>query len=387
MASSYVIQMDAKTYPITKTYHHILDGDAATLGIIEEFGLGDRLRKEKVKQGFIYHNSVFGFSSPLEILAFPISLIDKFKLAKFALIDCHQKDWSKIAHLNAKEWIEQTAGLTNYEVFFSQLLKNKFHTSAENISAPWLGTRFVKESSSFLKKFMWLEGGIQQIIEKYAERIERNGGKIHRGATVLDIIHEGDKKTVVTSTGKQSFDVLVVTIPPSGFLPLIKNLPDEFRKNAEKISYLSCICATIGVKGIYTDRYWINVLDKDKHFSVVFQHSALYKDSVPEGVSVFYIATYLMKNEAFWNQTEQEILQIYLDEIDMIMPEFKENVLWTRVAKFENAEAIYSPGFENLPDRIDGIYFAGIYKIYPKIRNMASAIEEGQKVAHLIGGE
>ncbi len=37
--------------------------------------------------------------------------------------------------------------------------------------------------------------------------------------------------------------------------------------------------------------------------------------------------------------------------------------------------------FVNPPVSSNGIYFAGIYKIFPKIRNMASAIESGLEAA------
>ena len=40
--------------------------------------------------------------------------------------------------------------------------------------------------------------------------------------------------------------------------------------------------------------------------------------------------------------------------------------------------------FENPPISIDNIYFAGIYRTYPKIRNMATAIESGLEVAKKI---
>ena len=70
--------------------------------------------------------------------------------------------------------------------------------------------------------------------------------------------------------------------------------------------------------------------------------------------------------------------------LNNIFPGFDTNVEWYKIAKFKNAEAIYSLNFENPPISKDGLYFAGIYRIYPKIRNMASAIESGFEVANKI---
>lgn len=131
------------------------------------------------------------------------------------------------------------------------------------------------------------------------------------------------------------------------------------------------------------DYYWLNVLD-DLPFSVVFNHTALYEDASPKNKSVVYITTYLMKNEKLWNLSDEEIKTIYVNAIKRIVPEFEEQIEWWRIFKINYAEAIYKVGFINPPINYDNIYFAGIYRIYPKIRNMASAMEEGINVVNEI---
>jgi len=83
LASSFKVEWDGKEYWIPKTYHHILASDKTTVKLIEKFGLKNKLKRKRVKTGFIYRNKVFGFSSPFEILNFPLSLKDKIKLAFF----------------------------------------------------------------------------------------------------------------------------------------------------------------------------------------------------------------------------------------------------------------------------------------------------------------
>jgi len=387
MAASYLIPIEGKSYHVTKTYHHLLIGDDATINAISNCGLNADLNKKKVFQGFLYQGKVHGFSTPMEILSFPIPIIDKIKLAKFTLIDAKKKDWSSIEHLNAKQWIEMTAGKNNYDVFFEKLVQNKFHCSPEEISAPWLGTRFVKESSSFLKKFMWLKGGIIQLINGYEKKIRANGGMIRKNLAVESVSDTNNGVKVTHKEGEDSFDCLISTVSPEIFLKLAQNVPPELKETAEKVRYLSCICATVVVKGIFTDRYWINVLDRNMHISALFQHSVLYEDSAPEGVSIFYISTYLMRDEELWSMDDESVMDIYLSEVNMFFPGFKANVLWMNIARFRDAEAIYEPGYKNIKENYGNLYFAGIYKIFPKIRNMASAIEEGEKIAGYITGE
>ncbi|MFH1473782.1 MAG: FAD-dependent oxidoreductase [Candidatus Aenigmatarchaeota archaeon] len=383
MASSYTINWDGKKYPITKTYHHILDGDKTTVGIIKKLGLYNKYNKKKVKQGFIYKNKIMGFSTPLEILKFPIHFSDKIRLVKFIILDSKKKNWDDLEGLNTKKWITEKAGKINYDVFFNQLVRNKFHESPEKIAASWFGTRFFKESSSFLKKFGWLRGGVVQIINNFEKNIRKNKGRIITGSEVVSIRNKRITYVKNKKRKKIQFDLIVSTVPPEIFLKIMDKVPKELENSFKKIKYLSCICATIGLKKKMFDQYWLNILDK-LPFVVLFNHTALYEDAAPKGKSVCYILTYLKSNEKLWKKSEKEIKKIYVDAIKRIIPDFEENIEWFNIFKVKNAEAVYKLGFKNPPTSYDGIYFGGIYKTYPKIRNMASAMEEGIKVANEI---
>jgi protoporphyrinogen oxidase len=384
MASSYIIPWDGKEYRITKTYHHILEGDYTTIEFIRDLGLSDKFRKKKVNQGFIYRNKIWGFSSPMEVLNFPLPIMDKVRLARFILLDSKNQDWDKLKGINAKDWVIAKAGENNFDTFFDQLIRNKFQTSAENISAAWLGTRFFKESSSLLKKFGWLEDGIDQLVQSLAAEIKNNDGIIVTEAKISKI---EDRKIIYSdSFGKKEIDVdiLVSTIAPELLLKLTTDIPQDLARQLRKIKYLSCACACFGLKEKFDLPYWSNVLDKDKPFTVIFNHTALYEDSAPPGKSVVYISTYMSKENSIWYKSEDEIGEIYINAMENLIPGFRGLIEWKKVFKVENAEAIYSINFENPPISFKNFYFAGIYRIYPKIRNMASALESGQEVAEQV---
>ncbi|MDD1751479.1 MAG: FAD-dependent oxidoreductase [Methanotrichaceae archaeon] len=380
MASSYIIPWDGKEYRITKTYHHILEGDFTTIEFIRELGLSDKFRKKKVKQGFIYRNEIWGFSSPIEVLRFPLPIMDKVRLARFILLDSKNQDWDKLKGMNAKDWVINKAGKNNFDTFFDQLIRNKFQTSAEDISAAWLGTRFFKESSSLLKEFGWLEGGIDQLVEGLAARIKKNGGIIVTEAKISKI--KDGKITYSDSFGKKEINVdfIVSTIAPESLLKLTHDLPEDLERQLRDIKYLSCACACFGLKEKFNLPYWSNMLDKEKPFTVIFNHTALYEDSAPIEKSVIYISTYMSKKNSLWNKSEKEISEIYINALEDFIPGFRNLIDWGKVIKVENAEAIYSINFENPPVSFSNFYFAGIYRIYPRIRNMASALESGLEV-------
>ncbi len=384
MASSYSVKWDERTYSITKTYHHILDGDKTTVDIIRKLGLERKFSRKKVKTGFLYDKKIIGFSTPIEILKFPIPLSDKVRMAKFILFDLKRRNWDGLEGVNTKQWITDKAGKVNYNVFFRQLIRNKFHDSPEKIAASWFGTRFSKESSSFLKKFGWLRGGVVQIINNFEKSIKKNKGRIITNSEVVSIRNK--KITYVKNKKRKSiqFDLVVSTVPPEIFLKIVDKIPKELENSFKKIKYLSCICATIGLKKKMFDQYWVNILDNNLPFVVLFNHTALYEDAAPKGKSVCFALTYLKSNEKLWKKSDEQIKNIYVEVIKKIIPGFEENIEWFKVFRVRHAEAIYKLGFTNPPVSYDGIFFGGIYRIYPKIRNMASAMEEGINVAEKI---
>lgn len=385
LAGRWEIGWDGKKYFIEKGYHHILDGDKTTIDFVKKLGLEKSLHFKKVKQGFLYRGKVYGFSTPMEILGFPISLADKARLAKFSLLDTKRKDWSSLEKVTAKDWITQTAGKINYEVFFERLIWNKFHMTPEEISAPWLGGRLAKESSSFMKKFGRLEGGESMILYKLAELMEKRGVKIFTDVKIYKVVRGKKTDIYFMRNGRQGIvhaDAVISTVAPQVFLKIVPDISAELKEKFEKIKYLSCTCLAVGLKKTFTDRYWINVLEKNVSISAIFCCSNLYENSAPQGKSVVYLITYMKHGEDFWKKTNEELEKIYLDFTENVFPGFKESVEWKKLARFEWAEAIYGTDYENPPITDgNGFYFAGVYRFFPKIRNVASALESGAEAA------
>ena len=384
MASSHRVDWDGKAYSISKTYHHVLGGDATTVEFARRFGLD--VSSSKVKQGFIYKGRIHPFSSPLEILSFPHPLMDKARLARFVMFGKGVTDWERFSGMSAACFITKYAGTNNYRVFFRKLLRNKFHEDPENIGAPWFGTRFFKEASSFMGRLGWIEGGIQGLVDGFAKGIEGNDGVIRTGAEVTSVsIKTGNvayRERGKLKRGK--FDRVISTIPPAAFLGLASGLAAAQKKALGGVRYLSCLSLAVGLKADPPACYWNNVLDEGLPFSVAFKHSQLYRDSCPPGKSVFFIAKYLKKGESPWPKRDDDIKELFLSAMDGVIPGFRGLVEWSRLFRIEDAEAIYSMGFSNPPESLGRVRFAGIYRIYPKIRNMASAIESGLEAADAI---
>lgn len=368
MASSF--KLDNISEPITNTYHHILDGDDEIVNLIKELGLIDKLRFKKIKNGFLYKNKIRPFSSIMEILRFPLSLKDKIRIAKFML---HiPKDYGD---QNAEEWLIKKLGQNAYDVMFKKLIENKFHKPVKDIAASWVATRLVKESASARKEFGYLEGGLNQFTDGLTKQCK---AKILLNTEVRSIKKIGKKYQVNYITDNKSntgeFDIIISTIPPAEF----NKINEDFK--IQEVDYLSCVCATFITDTPISDCYWINILD-DMPFSVIFVHNNLYSGF---DKNIMYILKYFPKgsNDELDVPNDSYISKRFLDSIKKIIPKF--NLLYSKIYRVPFAEAIYTPDFKNTEDKIDGIYFTGIYKFYPMIRNMNSCISEAKRIAKLI---
>jgi len=227
---------------------------------------------------------------------------------------------------------------------------------------------------------MWLEGGIEQIIDLLVKNIERNGGKIKLNAEINKIINAKEKKVeylVNKEKCEERADIILSTIPPETFLKLVDKIPNKIKKKLQKIKYLSCISACIGLKDSPTDICWINILDRNLSFDAIFNNATPYEDSTPSGKCVIYLFTYIRPGDELWNISEKELFEIYANNFNKIFPGFDKKIEWYKISKFKHAQVLYDLNFENPPVSTDRIYLAGIHRIYPKIRSMASAIESG----------
>jgi len=243
-------------------------------------------------------------------------------------------------------------------------------------------------SQETLNKYSELKRECQLLEQKFNEferEIEKRGSiktnvKIKKiDKNDMTIVYEHKKKMK-----KEKFDKIISTIPPESFLKIISKPSEKIRKEFKKIKYLSCVCACIGLNYNPTKYYWLNMLDPNKPFVAVFNYTQLFEDLAPEGKSVMYLVTYLRKKNGLWRMNEKRIFNLYAKYLEKIFPGISKKIEWYRITKFAHAEAIFNLNFKNPPVSDGNIYFAGIYRIFPKIRNMASALESGLEAANAL---
>ncbi|MBI3952979.1 MAG: FAD-dependent oxidoreductase, partial [Chloroflexi bacterium] len=176
-------------------YHHLFTSDREIVGLIEELGLGDKLRWLPSKVGLLYDGRIYDFTTPLDLLRFqPISLLDRLRLGLVTMYLRRYKQWPKLEPYTAKEWISKYVGRRNYEVVWGPLLRGKFGEHYDKVGMVWfwgkIYLRFASRKGSIFSRELlgYPLGGFGQVIEQLTERIVQLGGTLHPGTPVARIV-------------------------------------------------------------------------------------------------------------------------------------------------------------------------------------------------------
>lgn len=373
LASSY-----ARGYFIEKFYHHIFSSDVFIQQIIKELGLLEKLEWRTASIGYYIDGKIHRLNTPLEILRFKyLSFFDKVLLVRAVLSARQLKDPFVFDDVPATRWVIEKTNRSVYENFFEPLFKGKFG-SYSDISAAWLLSRIKLRSNRTFKgeRLGYLRGGFQQLIDKMAEKIESRGCEMRRGCEVKRLVIENNKvEGVETTEGFIASDNVIITTPS-----LSKAL------SIDKIRYQCTICALFGMeRSLMEDIYWLNI-KADVPFGAIIEHTNL----IPRadyGENSFYVVSYLQEKDQIWKKSDKEIVDLYLEGIEKMFPDFhSEDVKWWELARGRFTAPVYELGYKNkiIPysSHVEGLYFAGMFSSpnYPE-RSMNGSIKAGFECA------
>ncbi|HDN65824.1 MAG TPA: FAD-dependent oxidoreductase, partial [Methanosarcinales archaeon] len=226
MAASYHID----NYHIEKYYHHIFASDSELIDLIGSMGLGADLQWLKGTTGYYIDGKIHPMNTPIELLKSPLSVPDLIRIAYTVLVTRRAKDEEiyKLDRVTAKEWILKNAGRSVYERFFEPLLRSKFGSSHDRVSAAWLFGRIRIRSnrSTSGEKLGYLRGGFHRLVARLTESIVAMGGEIRTNCEASEIRTVDGNVSGVDAGGYIDCDSVISTVSPHALLKIISDAPD-----------------------------------------------------------------------------------------------------------------------------------------------------------------
>lgn len=357
-------------FKLEKTYHHIFKTDKSVIRLIKELGLEEKLKWHESSVGLYWNGKMYPFVTPMDLLKFkPLPFLDKVRTGLVALYLQKDKNWEKFEKITAYEWMEKWAGEKAYKIIWEPLLQGKFHNRYKDISMAWLWarihTRVGSKDDKGKEMLGYLDGGFGQIIDRLAEEIKKNKGKIKLNYGIMDG-HKG---------------------------PSLQKLEDEFdfiidTKPATTVDYLGAVDVVFSSKQNLSPYYWHNINDPNSPFLAFIQHTNLVNKKQYGNKNIYYMGTYVPQDHKYFKATDATITNEFFDYLKKILPEFKvESVLETNVFKMKYAQHIVDLRYRSkIPPykQSEKVFNLNFAQIYPEDRGINYAVKEARKVEEMI---
>ncbi|MEE8637765.1 MAG: NAD(P)/FAD-dependent oxidoreductase, partial [Candidatus Margulisiibacteriota bacterium] len=289
---------------LERFYHHFFAQDSASIGLLDELGILDKLYWVYPRMGFFHQTKIYPFTTPLDLLAFkPLSFVERVKFGWFGLQAKKRVDWYPLENMTAEKWLTKKIGQPLYEKVWEPMLRAKFGKQASQIPASWVWSRLRARAKSrgrlgTREKLGYLRGSYKVLMDALAEKIVKLGGeiKLNSGTGIFPL---------------PGFDFTIITTPNAYRIP--------------QIEYLGNICLVLKLRESLSKFYWTNIADPKIPFCAMIEQTNAFEDPGYNGYKILYLSNYVDQADPIWNLTDQELSAKYLKGLQRLKSGFSED--------------------------------------------------------------
>jgi len=363
----------------------------------------------------IYYNNKF-FAYPIEIadtlkkLGFFTSLACLLSFIRYQLFPIKpQRSFA--------DWTTNRFGYKLFEMFFKSYTEKVWGISTNDLSADWAAQRIKglslfeaiktalfktkKRPKSLIDKFKYPKHGPGMMYEKFAQNIEKRGGKIVFNVEIAELTREKNKiVNVVGIDGmgkrvKYSADYYISTMPLPDtvrFLSPTFHGVADIEKKLKFRDFLS-VNLVVNCRDIFPDA-WIYVHDPSvdlgriQNFKNWSHDMAASAKITPLGCEYF-----CSREDALWRKSDKDLIALASHEMEQIGLIKKSDVLEGNVYRMTDAYPIYNGDYQKyieksrlIIDEISNLHVAGRGGMF-RYNNMDHSILSGLYVARNIMGK
>lgn len=379
----------AKTQ-LDQLYHHLYTSDIYSIAWIKALGLSKDFVFQRARMGLLFQKKIHAFETASDLIKFkPLNIWQRFIFGLGVLRIQMIRDWQPLENITAHKWLPKIVGKAGYQIIFQPLLRSKFGSSYQQISATWFWRKIndrnsTRSGSDRQEKLGYLKGSFSRLIDAIAEDVKKHHGKILLNQPVEKIIIQKNQAKGLIAGGKEYlFDEIITTIHQDLFLKIGQNLPKDYREQLTKIKYQGAVVMVLQLKNSLSPYYWTNICDQDLPFVAIIEQTNLVPKSVYQNKNIVYLSNYLATTDRLYNLTNKKLLAEYITGLQKIFPRFKRN--WIEkyfVFRDANASPIFVKNYAKLmPDYqtpVKNLYFIGLSQIYPADRGTDKSILQAE---------
>jgi protoporphyrinogen oxidase len=340
-------------YTWDRFYHVVLLSDLHTRALLDELGIGDRLRWGVTRTGFYTDGKLYSLSNNLEFLRFPpLSLADKLRLGATIFLASRIKDGRSLEQTLVEEWLTRLSGRRVVERIWLPLLKSKLGDNYRiaNASFIWaIIARMYAARRSGLKRemFGYVDGGYDLVLKTMQRRLDELGVQTRYGARVTRIHDSGSGVQVHTAGGDvMAFDRLVATVPTGAIAAACPQLTTAEKARLQGVVYQGIVCASMLLKRPISSFYVTNVTDRWVPFTGVIEMTSLVDRERFDGKSLVYLPCYLTQDDPYWERSDAEVQEDFVGALERMYPHFtRADVVAFKVARARQVLAVSTLGY------------------------------------------
>ncbi len=382
-------------------YHHVFTSDRYVLDLAGELGLLQEIEWFEPRDALYGGGRLYPFSGPLDLLRCRLMpFTDRIRTGLTVLRARALRDYTVIEDQTASEWLRRQGGEKAYEALWKPLLRSKFDSDADEVSAVWIWNKFKlrggsRKGGSGSETLGYMKGSFGRMIDRLVERITDGGGSVLTRYTALNISRREDGGYAVTciledcNARTLPCDAVVACLAGRQFVNIAGalHLPAEYTQRAANVQHKANICLTLRLRDPLSRYYWTTICD-DLPFVVVVEHTNMTGTEQYDG-TVLYLSRYLNISNPLWTSNDDEVFRLFCGELGRLGPGFSaDSVIEWRVKRTRYAQPVIPRGYSRHLAGIDtpepGVKLAGLAQIYPEDRGVNYAIRLAGQAADAV---
>jgi protoporphyrinogen oxidase len=329
-------------------YHVTLLSDSYLRALLDDIGLGDRLRWKTTRTGFYTGGRLVSMSSSLDFLRFPpLGLIGKARLGWTIFYASRITDPAPLEQITVVDWLTRLSGRDTVERIWLPLLRSKLGENYRQASAAFIWAiiaRLYAARRSGLKRemFGYVEGGYDAVLTRLRSTLESRGIEIATGRPATEVRGDAAGSEVRFADGAvRKFDAVILTVPCGRVAALCPQLTGAERDRLQRVVYQGVICPSLLLARPLADYYVTNITDTGIPFTGVIEMTALVDPAAFGGRSLVYLPRYLAQDDPTWKRTDDDLVAETVATLARMYPHFRQSdVLASRVARVREVHAL-----------------------------------------------
>ena len=272
-----------------------------------------------------------------------------------------------------ESWSVRRFGRKLHETFFESYSEKLWGIPCNQLSADFAAQRIntfslpeailsavsparAKKHKTLVETFAYPLGGTGSVYEKMADQIREAGGSLAMQSPVRRVVHDGFQVTGIETetSGIESFDRVVSTMPLTSLVRGLANVPHEVLKSTEQLQFRNTVLVFLHVDSskLFGDQ-WLYIHDPKVQMGRVTNfRNWVHQLHGDQNTSVIACEFWCNDDDSTWCAPDANLIEQASRELQATGLIEKEPVLAGHVERLPKCYPVYRRGYRTHVDRI-----------------------------------